>query len=84
VRRLPGGDPDPRAAALLELLEAPRTLEEIVAAWIVYGRPREPAAYHASGEGAIMGKHPRRLMSDGRVVRCGDRYVRAPGITPRA
>lgn len=73
-----------REQRLLEFLEAPRTREEIVAAWIVYGRPREPAAYYAFGEEAIMGKHLRRLMSDGRVVRCADRYVRAPGITPRA
>ena len=73
-----------RERRLLEFLEAPRTLEEIVAAWIVYGRPREPAAYYAFGEEAIMGKHLRRLMSDGRVARCGDRYVRAAGITPRA
>jgi glyoxylase-like metal-dependent hydrolase (beta-lactamase superfamily II) len=73
-----------RERRLLEFLEAPRTLEEIVAAWIVYGRPREPAAYYAFGEEAIMGKHLRRLMSDGRVARCGDRYARAAGITPRA
>jgi hypothetical protein len=73
-----------REQRLLEFLEVPRTLEEIVAVWIVYGRPREPAAYYAFGEEAIMGKHLRRLMSDGRVVRCGDRYVRAAGITPRA
>lgn len=73
-----------RERRLVEFLEAPRTLEEIVAAWIVYGRPREPAAYYAFGEEAIMTKHLRRLMADGRVERRGNRYVRAAGLTPRA
>jgi hydroxyacylglutathione hydrolase len=72
-----------REARLLELLAVPRTIEEIVGAWIVYGRPREPAAFYAFGEQAIMGKHLQRLIARGRVEVCAGRYVRA-GITPPA
>lgn len=65
-----------RERKLLELLaQRPRTMEEIVEAWIVYGRPREPKAFFAFGERAIMGKHLEDLMERGKVVREGDRFV---------
>jgi glyoxylase-like metal-dependent hydrolase (beta-lactamase superfamily II) len=65
-----------RERKLLELLaQRPRTMEEIIEAWIVYGRPREPKAFFAFGERAIMGKHLEDLMERGRVVREGNRFV---------
>jgi len=64
-----------REAALLELLDDPRRLEEIVAAWIVYGKPREPLAFYAHAEQALMGKHLARLQEQGRVV-CENGYFR--------
>lgn len=63
-----------REAKLLDFLRTPRTMEEIVRAWIVYGRPREPEAFFAFGEKAIMGKHLKRLVSRGLVFEEGGRF----------
>jgi len=46
-------------------------MDEIVGAWIVYGRPREPEAFFEFGERAIMKKHLERLKKNGRVVQNG-------------
>lgn len=67
---------DEREAKLLEFLSMPRTLDDIVAACIVYRKPREPKAFFEWGEGAIMGKHLERLMQRGAVVLEGGRYRR--------
>lgn len=68
---------DEREAKLLDFLSAPRTMEDIVAACLVYRKPREPKAFFEWGEGAIMGKHLERLMKNGAVVLEGGRYRRA-------
>ncbi len=65
-----------REAKLLELLAEPRTMEEVVAACIVYRKPREPRAFFGWGEGAIMGKHLERLLGSGAIVREDGRYRR--------
>jgi glyoxylase-like metal-dependent hydrolase (beta-lactamase superfamily II) len=65
-----------RESKLLALLDTPKTMEDIIWAWIVYGRPREPAALFEFGERAHMGKHLERLMGLG-IVACEDgRYVK--------
>lgn len=71
-----------REARLLELLERPRTMAEIVQHGIVYGRPREPAAFYAFGEQAIMGKHLERLVAAGRVEERAGRWARTSRLTP--
>lgn len=63
-----------REEKLCAFLEQPRTLEEIVGAWIVYGRPREPKAFFEFGERAIMKKHLQRLLDSGRICTAEDRY----------
>lgn len=63
-----------REEKLLEFLKEPRSMEEIVGAWIVYGRPREPQAFFTFGEKAIMGKHLRRLISKGVVFEEAGRF----------
>jgi len=63
-----------REQKLLELLATPRTMTEIVEAWIVYGRPREPREFYAFGEQAIMQKHLEILLSEGRAVQEGQYY----------
>jgi glyoxylase-like metal-dependent hydrolase (beta-lactamase superfamily II) len=68
---------DEREAKLLDLLSAPRTLADIVAACLVYRKPREPKAFFEWGEGAIMGKHLERLTKSGAVVLEDGRYRRA-------
>jgi glyoxylase-like metal-dependent hydrolase (beta-lactamase superfamily II) len=57
-----------REHRLLDLLAVPRTLEEIVAACLVYGSPREPQAFFEFGERAIMKKHLEWLAKKGRIV----------------
>jgi len=66
-----------REEKLYALLDQPRTLEDIVGAWIVYGRPREPKAFFEFGERAIMKKHLQRLLDSGRIHAFEDRYRRA-------
>lgn len=67
---------DEREAKLLDLLAEPRTMDEIVAACIVYRKPREPKAFFEWGEGAIMGKHLDRLLGSGAIALEDGRYRR--------
>ena len=64
-----------REKKLLALLEQPRTLEEIAAACIIYGRPREPRAFFAFGERVHMIKHLEHLQKRGMVL-SGNGYYR--------
>lgn len=69
---------DRRRDDLLALLAAaPRSMPEIVDAWIVYRRPREPLAFYRHAEQALMGKHLAELMGECRVVFEEGRYRRA-------
>lgn len=65
---------DQRRQALLKLLAKPCTLDDIVNAWIVYRKPREPLDFYAHAEKALMGKHLQELLTDGRVARTGNRF----------
>jgi len=64
-----------REEKLLSLLAAgPRRMEEIVEAWIVYGKAREPRLFFEFGERAILSKHLKKLQEQGRVVCEGGCY----------
>jgi glyoxylase-like metal-dependent hydrolase (beta-lactamase superfamily II) len=65
-----------REKRLLRLLSQPRDRQEIIEAWIVYGKPREPKYFFEFGEWAIMEKHLERLIEQGRAVHEQGRYVR--------
>jgi hydroxyacylglutathione hydrolase len=65
-----------RENKLLDLLSSPKTMDEIVEAWIVYGRPREPKEFFEFGERAIMKKHLERLEKNARLVHDGKTYQR--------
>ena len=65
-----------RRADLLALLAKPRSMSDIVDAWIVYKRPREPLAFYRHAEQSLMEKHLEELMTAGRVVKEGSRYRR--------
>lgn len=67
---------DAREAKLLDFLAQPRTLADIVAACLVYRKPREPKAFFEWGEGAIMGKHLERLLGRGAIALEDGRYRR--------
>lgn len=64
-----------REEKLLDLLGSPRDRQEIIEAWIVYGKAREPRYFFEFGEWAIMEKHLARLIRQGRVVPEQGKYV---------
>jgi hypothetical protein len=66
---------DTRQNRLENLLSEPRTMDEIIQAWIVYGRPREPKEFYWFGEKAIIGKHLQRMEEKGRLARDGQRFA---------
>jgi len=63
-----------REDKLIERLQTPQTLETIVEAWIIYGRPREPKAFFEFGERVHMKKHLEKLVNEGRVIKDGSFY----------
>lgn len=63
-----------REEKLMNLLKEPRTLENIIEAWIIYGKPRKPKALFEFGERALMKKHLEKLMNQGAVAMVEDRY----------
>jgi hypothetical protein len=65
-----------RESKLMDLLEEPRTMEDIIEAWIIYGKPREPKIFYELGERGHMKKHLERLVGQGVVAVEGDRYSR--------
>ncbi|MCF8026207.1 MAG: MBL fold metallo-hydrolase [Desulfobacteraceae bacterium] len=65
-----------RETALLNLLTKPKTMDEIVEAWIVYGKERQPREFYEFGERAHMEKHLERLMDSGVVTCDSGRYRR--------
>jgi len=65
-----------REKKLLTLLEKPRTLEEIVAACIIYGRARAPKAFFTFGERVHMTKHLEHLQKRGVVFLSNGLYHR--------
>lgn len=66
-----------REERLLAFLRQPATLDEILSAWLIYGRPREPRAFFEFGERALVTKHLDHLEGRGMIVRDGDRYLRS-------
>jgi len=65
-----------REEKLINLLDEPHTLEDIVGAWIVYGRPREPKTFFEFSERALVKKHLEKLMNQGIVsVEDGQYYM---------
>ncbi len=68
---------DARRQALLDLLATPCRMADIVNAWIVYRKPREPLAFYAHAEQALMGKHLQELLASGQVIEDGGYFRRA-------
>ncbi len=68
---------DRRRQSLLDLLATPCRMEDIVNAWIVYRKPREPLEFYAHAEKALMGKHLEALLASGQVLQDGAYFRRA-------
>ncbi|MCX7817231.1 MAG: MBL fold metallo-hydrolase [Syntrophales bacterium] len=65
-----------RETRLMEFLQEPRTIKEIVNACFVYGKPREPKGFFEFGEWAIMSKHLEKLIREEKAVKLpDDRYI---------
>jgi glyoxylase-like metal-dependent hydrolase (beta-lactamase superfamily II) len=67
---------DQREKKLLDLLKKPKTFHDIVNAWIIYGRPREPESFFKFGERLHMAKHLEKLTKEGQIERQGENYLR--------
>ena len=65
-----------RQEALLAHLAEPRSMHDIVEAWIAYKRPREPLAFYRQAEQFLMTKHLEELIHAGRVVLVAEQYRR--------
>ncbi len=65
---------DEREGRLLEFLDIPRTLDEIVDQWIIYKKPREPKEFFLVGERAMMRKQLEYSISKGRIETREDKY----------
>jgi hypothetical protein len=65
-----------RETKLLALLDKPCTIEDIVNAWIVYRKPREPLSFYTFTEKALMTKHLEQLIRKGVVVHDNGIYLK--------
>ncbi len=63
-----------RDGKVLEFLKQPRTLEEIIAAWLIYGKPREPLFFYEFGERALVTKHLQWLEKQNRIIFDNNHY----------
>jgi len=57
-----------RQEKLMKTLDRPKTLDEICAAWIIYGRPREPKQFFEFNEKVMIGKHLEYSLRRGDIV----------------
>lgn len=58
-----------RESRLQQALDRPKSLDEIVNLYLIYGRPREPRAFYDFCERALIKKHIERLEQRGMVLR---------------
>ncbi len=63
-----------REDKLLGLLKIPKTLEDIVKASIIYGKPRKPKYFFEFGEKAHMRKHLEKLIKEKIVAEDNNQY----------
>lgn len=68
-----------RERKILEFLRQPRTLKEISAAWLIYGKPREPLEFFEFGERALLKKHLERMIKMEMVDVDSGRYIMRSG-----
>jgi len=65
-----------REEKILNYLHEPKTLEQILSAWLIYGRPREPKEMYEFNEKVLIGKHLEYLLRQGLIVLESGRYVK--------
>ena len=65
-----------REEKIMKFLEKPKTIEEIVSAWLIYGKPREPKEFFEFNERALVGKHIDYLERRGEIALDKNQYVK--------
>jgi hydroxyacylglutathione hydrolase len=75
-----GGIIKEREEKLLKVLEKPKTLEAIIEARIIYGKPREPKEFFDFGERVHMKKHLEDLQKRGIAIEENGLYRKAPSL----
>jgi len=66
-----------REEKIINFLKEPKTMEEILAAWLIYGRPREPKEFFEFNERALVSKHIEYLERNGKIALDNNKYVYA-------
>ena len=65
-----------RNEKILNYLDEPKTLEKILSAWLIYGRPREPKEMYEFNERVLICKHLKYLIKQGKIILDGNRYAK--------
>ncbi|HNY51107.1 MAG TPA: MBL fold metallo-hydrolase [Smithella sp.] len=65
-----------REEKIVNFLKEPKTLEDILAAWLMYGKPREPKEFFEFNERALIMKHIDYLERHGKITLHRNKYVR--------
>jgi glyoxylase-like metal-dependent hydrolase (beta-lactamase superfamily II) len=65
-----------REEKVMNFLKEPKTLEQILSAWLIYGKPREPKDFFEFNERALIGKHIEYLRQRGKIILDKNRYVK--------
>ncbi len=65
-----------RENRILNFLDKPKTLDEIVSAWLIYGKPREPKEFFEFNERALISKHIEHLEGQRKIIRDKAKYVK--------
>ena len=65
-----------REDRIMNFLKNPKTLEEILSAWLIYGRPREPKEFFEFNELSLVVKHIEHLEGQGKIKLDKNKYVK--------
>jgi hydroxyacylglutathione hydrolase len=65
-----------REEKIMNFLNEPRTLEQILSAWLIYGKPREPKEFFEFNEHALIRKHIDYLEQRGKIALDKNQYVK--------
>lgn len=57
-----------RETMILDFLKQPRTLAEIAATWLIYGKPRKPIDFFEFNERVLVKKHLDYLIRQGKII----------------
>ncbi len=69
-----------REKKILDLLNEPLSLEDLMNYWIIYGKPKEPRVFFELGERLHIGKHLELLLKKGAVKRLDGKYIKPDAL----